>query len=77
MPPTTLGMVCVLKLRVAGILALGREGEEEVAAALQPARLEARQQLLARRARVGGRLEHHQLARAQPRARSRPAVFRT
>ena len=46
---------------VARVLALGREGEEEVLPALEPAGLEARQELLAGRARVGGGLEHDQL----------------
>ena len=35
MPPTTLGMVWVLKSAVARVLALGREGEEEVLPALR------------------------------------------
>jgi hypothetical protein len=54
-----------VEVAVARVLALGREGQEEVAAAPEAARLEARQELLARRPRIGGRLEHHQLARAQ------------
>ena len=45
--------------------ALGREGEVEVATGPQPGALEHRRDLLAGRARVGGALEHDQVAGAQ------------
>ena len=58
MPPTTFGMVRVVELRVARILALGREGQEEVRARpSRPARLDARPQLLVGGARIGRALE--------------------
>ena len=66
-PAHHLGDRLGVEAAVARVLALGREGQEEVLAAREAARLEARQQLLARGAGIGGRLEHHQLARPQPR----------
>jgi hypothetical protein len=65
-PAHDLGDRLRVEAAIAGVLALGREGQEEVAARLEPARLEARQELLARGARVGGRLQHHQLPGPQP-----------
>jgi len=59
-----LGIVAVAK---AGILALRREGEEEVAPAGQAGGLEDRLEHLGGGAGIGGRFEHDQLARAQPR----------
>ena len=56
-----------VEVRVARILALGREGEQEVVGARQAGRLEQRQHFLVGRARIGGRLEHDQLALAQAR----------
>src|SRR5258708_34183774 len=50
---------------VARILPLGGEGQEIVGAAGEPAGLEAREQLLARRSGIRGRLEHHELSRSQ------------
>ena len=50
---------------VAGVLALGREGEEELLAAAQPGLLEDAAHELVGGAGVGGRLEHDELARAQ------------
>src|SRR4051794_28102249 len=52
---------------IAGILALGREREVEVAARLQPAALQDRLHDLRRGARPRGRFEHDQLALAQMR----------
>ena len=67
-PPTTFGVVFVVQSSRPGVDALGREGEVEVLAGLEAARLEQRRDPLARRARVGGRLEHDQLALLQPRS---------
>ena len=53
-------------VRAARIDALGREGEVEVLAGLEARGLEPGQQLLARRARVRGRLEHDEMPLAQP-----------
>ena len=50
---------------VARVLALGREGQEEVPAALEPAGLEDRQHHLVGRAGVGGALEDDELALAE------------
>ena len=53
-----------------GVHALGREGDVEVAAGREAGLLEHRDEPLARGARIGRRLEHHQLALAQhPRQR--------
>ncbi len=54
-----------MELGVARVLALGREGEEEVATAAQSRLLEDPPHQLVGRARVGGRLEHHELAGPQ------------
>jgi hypothetical protein len=48
--------------RVPGVYTLGREAEVEVLSDLEPRRLESRQQDLARRARIGRRLEDDELA---------------
>jgi hypothetical protein len=48
-------------VRATGVDALGREREVEVLADRHPARLEDRQDLLARRAGIRRRLEHHEL----------------
>ena len=54
-----------LELRVAGVDALGREGQQEVLVEPQAALLEHGQQHFVGRARVGGRLQHDELAAAQ------------
>ena len=54
-----------LERRVARIDALGREGEEEVDAGLQPVRFEHRLHDFVGRARIGRRLEHDQHAGVQ------------
>ena len=64
-PPTTFGIVVVVKLEVARIFALGGEREEEVAARDEPGLLEGCLHQLVGRARVGRRFQHDQLARPQ------------
>ena len=74
-PPTTFGVVRDRVVGAAGIDPLGREGELEVLAGGEARLLEDRQQPLAGGARIGGRLEHDQLALAQDARRApRPAL---
>ena len=62
-PPTTFGMLRVLKLVVPRIDALGREREREVPPDLEPGRLERRPHDLLGGARIGRALEDDELAR--------------
>ena len=55
------------EVRVAGVLALGAEGEEEVAAGGEAAGLQDRQDDVAGRAGVGRALQDDELARPEPR----------
>ena len=70
-PADHLRRVAQREVGAAGVDALGREGEMEVAARRQPRLLEQRRDPLARGARVGGRLEHDQLAGLQHLRRAR------
>jgi hypothetical protein len=65
--PHHLGDVLGAEVLVAGVLALGREGEKVVDAALEAAGVETGQELLARGAGVGRRLEDDELSLAQVR----------
>ena len=64
-PADDLGRVAQRVVGAARVDPLGREGEEEVAPGRQAGLLQQRGEALARGAGVGGRLEHHQLARLQ------------
>ena len=65
-PPTTFGIVGAEKSGLPGILALGAEGQEEVAPGLQAAGLQDRQDDLAGGARIGRALQDDELAGPQP-----------
>lgn len=65
MPPTTFGIVEVEKETIAGVFALGRKGQKEVAAALQARGLEEFAHELVRRPGVRARLEDHELPSAK------------
>ena len=64
-PPTTFGRRADRVVGAAGVDPLGREREVEGRAGLQAGLLEQRRQAVARRARVGRRLEHDELALLQ------------
>ena len=55
----------MLKLGVAGILAFGREREQDSPPGSEAGRLQDRLHLVVRRARIGRGFEHHELAPAQ------------
>ncbi len=69
-PPTTFGVVRIVWSVRPGSIRSGEKARLKSLPAREPRLLEDRQQPLAGRARVGGRLEHHQLALARGRATS-------
>ena len=58
-------MLCVRKLRIAGIDTFRREREQEILVELQSFLFKHRQQHFVSRARISGRFENDQLAAAQ------------
>ena len=62
-----LGDVLRVERPVAGVLPLGGEGEKEVGAALEAPGLERGKQLFTGRARIGRRLQDHELTAPEPR----------